>query len=148
MRSSPKPVDVHVGRRLKLRRTLLGMSQERLAQILGVTFQQIQKYERGANRVGSSRLYDIANALDVPVAFFFEDLEDRKAHAGGLAESATPFDHGPTMVPEAPDRRDALELMRAFGRIDDPELRRRLLDLTKALAELDDPAGPRDGGAS
>ena len=70
----PNPIDVHVGSRIRLRRTLLGMSQERLAEAIGLTFQQVQKYERGANRVGSSRLFDLARVLDVPVAYFFEDL--------------------------------------------------------------------------
>ena len=71
----PNPIDVHVGQRVRQRRTLLGMSQEKLAEAIGLTFQQVQKYERGANRVGSSRLFDLARVLDVPIAYFFEDME-------------------------------------------------------------------------
>src|SRR5262245_8084214 len=70
------PVDVHVGSRVRLRRTLLGLSQERLGEAVGLTFQQIQKYERGANRIGASRMYDLAHVLDVPVSFFFEDMPE------------------------------------------------------------------------
>jgi transcriptional regulator with XRE-family HTH domain len=74
MAASPNPIDVHVGKRLRLRRTLLGMSQERLGESLGLTFQQVQKYERGANRIGSSRLFELGQILDVPVSFFFDDM--------------------------------------------------------------------------
>src|SRR6059058_5546845 len=85
----PKPVDSHVGSRIRLRRTLLGMSQERLGEALGLTFQQVQKYERGLNRVGASRLFDLSRVLDVPVSFFFEDIapgEEVAARPSGLAE--------------------------------------------------------------
>jgi transcriptional regulator with XRE-family HTH domain len=75
----PNPVDVHVGARVRLRRTLLGLSQERLGEAIGLTFQQVQKYERGANRIGASRLYDLSRVLDVPVSFFFEDMDDQTA---------------------------------------------------------------------
>ena len=94
MVTKPNPIDVHVGKRLRLRRTLLGMSQERLGDLLGLTFQQIQKYERGVNRIGSSRLYELGQILDVPVSFFFDDMVgSRLPGAGqsslqGLAEMA------------------------------------------------------------
>src|ERR1700759_4487854 len=86
----PNPIDVHVGSRVRLRRTLLGLSQERLAEAIGLTFQQVQKYERGANRVGSSRLFDLSRVLDVPIAYFFDDMPAPLAAAhgarrGGLA---------------------------------------------------------------
>src|SRR5690349_12707659 len=77
----PSPIDVHVGSRIKLRRRVLGMSQERLAGVLSLTFQQVQKYERGMNRVGASRLFDLSRALDVPISFFFDDLEETAAGA-------------------------------------------------------------------
>src|ERR1700758_2919403 len=77
---APSPVDVHVGSRVRLRRTLLGMSQEKLGTALGLTFQQVQKYERGANRIGSSRLWDLSRALDVSIAYFFEDMDDQTQH--------------------------------------------------------------------
>src|ERR1700689_2171940 len=92
----PNPVDVHVGARLRLRRTLLGMSQEKLGEAIGLTFQQVQKYERGANRVGASRLFDLSRVLDVPVSFFFDDISDDVSQRSprmmvvGLSEEAEP----------------------------------------------------------
>src|ERR1700683_3458182 len=88
----PSPIDVHVGARLRLRRTLLGMSQEKLGQAIGLTFQQVQKYERGANRIGASRLYDLSRVLDVPVSFFFEEMAPGAAGATGLSEAAPPYE--------------------------------------------------------
>jgi transcriptional regulator with XRE-family HTH domain len=131
MTLTPHHVDLHVGRRLKLRRLLLGLSQERLGELLGLTFQQIQKYERGTNRLGASRLYDAARALGVDVGFFFEELD---ALSDGLAEHAIGYLGEPVCGP-AERRRDTLELVRAFERIDDPELRRRVLDVTRAVAD-------------
>ena len=89
----PNPIDVHVGTRVRLRRTLLGMSQEKLGEAIGLTFQQVQKYERGANRVGASRLYDLSRVLDVPVSYFFEEMgadvaRAAEARLGGMAEAA------------------------------------------------------------
>src|SRR3546814_14208536 len=95
---SPNPVDVHVGGRVRLRRTLLGLSQEKLGEALGLTFQQVQKYERGANRIGASRMFDLSRVLDVPVSFFFDDMPQDVAMQSprrriGIAESpAEPFD--------------------------------------------------------
>src|ERR687896_162580 len=83
MVARPNPIDVHVGKRLRLRRTLLGMSQERLGELLGLTFQQVQKYERGVNRIGSSRLYELGQILDVPVSFFFDDMPEEQLQANG-----------------------------------------------------------------
>jgi transcriptional regulator with XRE-family HTH domain len=146
MASKPNPIDVHVGRRLRLRRTLLGMSQERLGELLGLTFQQVQKYERGANRIGSSRLYELGQILDVPVSFFFDDLPEEMAgsvagYAGpGLAEEGAAFDHGDETLPL--DRRETLELVRAYYRIGDPAVRKRLFELAKALANLADEPRP------
>jgi transcriptional regulator with XRE-family HTH domain len=126
----PNPVDVHVGTRVRLRRTLLGMSQEKLGEAIGLTFQQVQKYERGANRIGASRLYDLSRVLDVPVSFFFDDLKPE-------ALDATPAGGLPELASGEPDpmmRRETLELVRAYYRIPDQNLRRRLFDLTKAIA--------------
>ena len=138
MSEPPHPVDVHVGRRLRLRRALMGLSQERLAELVGVTFQQIQKYERGTNRIGSSRLYELARVLAVPVDYFFEGLEEGERRAPGLAEPAAEFRHETPSRPEPRiiDRRETLEMVRAFNRIADPLVRRRLFDLAKALAEV------------
>jgi len=140
MASKPNPIDVHVGKRLRLRRTLLGMSQERLADLLGLTFQQVQKYERGVNRIGSSRLYALGQILDVPVSFFFDDLGEEARPRGayevaGLAEERAAFQHEEEQLPL--DRRETLELVRAYYRIADPAVRRRLFELAKALANLD-----------
>jgi transcriptional regulator with XRE-family HTH domain len=135
----PNPIDVHVGSRVRLRRTLLGMSQEKLGDAIGLTFQQVQKYERGANRIGASRLFDLSRVLDVPVSFFFDDIrtEDAapaEADAGTGAADAT----GPRYEPDPMLRRETLELVRAYYRIPDSQLRRRLFDLTKAIANACD----------
>lgn len=152
MSESPNPIDIHVGRRLRQRRTLLGMSQERLGELLGVTFQQVQKYERGANRIGSSRLYDLGRILDVPVSYFFEDMPSVASvpapgvlAPGGFAPPAYALQEASagTFVFDAPqpvgsgvDTRETLELVRAFNRIHDGQVRRRLFELTKALADM------------
>src|ERR1700683_4563334 len=94
----PSPIDVHVGSRVRLRRTLLGMSQERLGEALGLTFQQVQKYERGVNRVGASRLFDLSRVLDVPISFFFDDMPDSLANSLG-----PPMSRRPTGFTETPD---------------------------------------------
>ncbi|MBJ3777239.1 helix-turn-helix domain-containing protein [Acuticoccus mangrovi] len=136
-RKQPNPIDVHVGSRLKLRRTMLGMTQEKLGDQLGVTFQQVQKYEKGANRIGASRLQEISQILDVPVAFFFEDARQPAddglagvARASGFAEDAG----SAFAVPRAPAN-EAHELARAFSRIDDARIRRRIIDLVETLAD-------------
>jgi transcriptional regulator with XRE-family HTH domain len=127
----PHPVDVHVGARVRLRRTLIGMSQEKLGEAIGLTFQQVQKYERGTNRVGASRLYELSRVLDVPVGFFFDELDPRlldSAAATGLAEAPAPvFEH-------VPFEREMLEIVRTYQRIGDPAVRRRLFDLARAIA--------------
>ena len=132
----PNPIDVHVGGRIRLRRTLLGMSQERLGDAIGLTFQQVQKYERGANRVGASRLFDLSRVLDVPVSFFFEDISDiasqqspRMMVAGLAEEPDDSFDADPLT------KRETLELVRAYYRITDPMVRKRVFELAKALAK-------------
>ena len=128
----PDPVDVHVGMRLRQRRTLLGMSQEKLAKAFGVSFQQVQKYERGANRISASRLHLLTKILDVPVSYFFEGLPT------SVQERPLPAE------PEAPDRmtsRETLELVRAYYRILDPGVRKRLVDLARALGREEQSEG-------
>ena len=134
---APNPVDVHVGRRMRLRRTLLGMSQEKLGEAIGLTFQQVQKYERGMNRISASKLWKLSNVLDVPVSYFFDDLgvdEDGRApvSAGGEASSTDSL----ALDPMA--KRETLELVRAYYKIADPLVRRRLFELTKAAAGAGD----------
>jgi transcriptional regulator with XRE-family HTH domain len=124
----PNPIDIHVGSRVRLRRQLMKMSQEKLGDELGVTFQQVQKYERGANRVGASRLYRMSRVLDVPVQFFFEGLGDKSA-ATGLAEG----DQTP-LVYDFIQSSDGVSLAEAFSRIKDSKVRRRVLELVRTLA--------------
>jgi len=121
----PNPIDIHVGSRVRLRRNMLGLSQEKLGEAIGLTFQQVQKYERGANRIGASRLHDLSRVLDVPVSFFFDDMDPVRAPAipAGFAEpAAEAFDSDPLR------RRETVELVSAYYQIDDPALRRRLFD--------------------
>ncbi len=135
---TPNPVDVHVGGRVRLRRTLLGLSQEKLGEAVGLTFQQIQKYERGANRIGASRLFEFSRILDVPVSFFFDDMPDEPTEAdGSLALGAS--DHPQPPLEQDPlTRRETLELVRAYYRITDPQVRRRLFELTKSLGNSEE----------
>ena len=126
----PHPVDIHVGSRIRMRRTLLGLSQEKLGDALGLTFQQVQKYERGANRVGSSRLYEISRILDVPISFFFDEMSGDVSNAGTVA-AVEPVE-GSQRDPLA--RRETLELVRAYYRIDDPRVRKSVFELMKSIA--------------
>jgi transcriptional regulator with XRE-family HTH domain len=138
--STPHPVDIHVGRRLRLKRTILGMSQEAVGKEIGVTFQQIQKYERGINRMGASRIYDFAKALGVPVAYFFEGFGDYamdEVSAYALGEPQAGFEH------EKVNNRESLEVMRAYYRIKSPAVRKRIIELIKAMAAEDSPAEPK-----
>jgi transcriptional regulator with XRE-family HTH domain len=130
----PHPVDVLVGRRVRLRRTLLGMSQEKLGDAIGLTFQQVQKYERGSNRIGSSRLWELSQVLDVPVGFFFEGRDGSDGHADGTRE---PEGDGAAATPDRIADRETMELVRAFRKIRDVAVRRRIYDLIKAMAAAD-----------
>jgi transcriptional regulator with XRE-family HTH domain len=132
MRDTPHPTDVRVGHLLRERRMLLGMSQEQLGGMLGVTYQQVQKYERGTNRMGSSRLQDLCRILAVPVSYFFDSPSDMR----GLSENDATFELESPALPVEVDGRETLELVRAFSRIEDPHVRRQLLLLARALADL------------
>ena len=135
-RDGPHPVDVHVGGRVRLRRTLLGMSQEKLGEALGLTFQQVQKYEKGMNRIGSSKLYQLTRILDVPVSFFFDDMSEATASEDSSAPTKV---NGREVVEKDPMlKRETLELVRAYYRITDPTARKRLFDLAKSIAALSD----------
>jgi transcriptional regulator with XRE-family HTH domain len=133
----PSPIDVHVGSRVRLRRTLLGMSQEKLGEALGLTFQQVQKYERGVNRIGASRLFDLSRVLDVPIGFFFDDMppemggSERRRRFTGFQESQDGFED------DTLHRRETLELVRAYYRITDASVRKRVFDLIKSLAPVE-----------
>ena len=128
-------VDVHVGNRIRLRRTLLGMSQEQLGASLNITFQQVQKYERGANRVSASRLWDISQIIDVPISYFFEDMTDDTKRSSPRRVS------GGDVVPDEPEelkdpmaRRETLELVRTYYSIEQPIVRRRISEMVKSIA--------------
>lgn len=134
----PNPIDIHVGSRVRLRRTLLGMSQEKLGEAVGLTFQQIQKYERGANRIGASRLYELSRILDVPVSFFFDDMpEDIKASEQGRAAMGLEDQGQVAFEPDPLGKRETLELVRAYYRISEPSVRKRLFELTKSLGRTE-----------
>ena len=126
------PIDVHVGARLRRRRTLSGMSQTTLGDAIGLTYQQVQKYENGANRISASRLFDLSRMFDVPVQFFFDDMPkavaaSSPAQGGGKAKKLLSYEPNPMTT------RETLELVRAYYKITDPEIRRRLRELTKAI---------------
>lgn len=135
-KKQPNPIDIHVGSRIRLRRTMLGMSQEKLGEALGITFQQVQKYEKGTNRVGASRLQNMAGILGVPVSFFFEDApgDGGEVSATGVSENSASY------VVNFLSSSEGLQLNRAFVRISDPRVRKRIIELVKALA-----AEPEEG---
>jgi transcriptional regulator with XRE-family HTH domain len=123
------PVDTHVGSRVRLRRMLIGMSQERLGELLGLTFQQVQKYEKGVNRIGAGRLFDIARILGVPIDYFYESTAKQLSNPRGVSENeASP-------VMEFISSGEGLQLSLAFMRIKDAKVRKRVLDLMRSLAD-------------
>ena len=137
----PNPIDVHVGNRIRLRRTLLGLSQEKLASLLGLTFQQVQKYERGVNRVGASRLWDIGKVLEVPISFFYEDMDNDVANQSPrmfsipdgnpieLAENNESIDLDPM------HRQETIELVKAYYKIGNRKAAKHMFDLIVALSK-------------
>ncbi|UXM95765.1 helix-turn-helix domain-containing protein [Bartonella sp. HY329] len=128
-KKQPDPIDVYVGSRIRLRRNSIGLSQEKLGEQLGITFQQVQKYEKGTNRVGASRLQAIAETLEVPVSFFFEDVSNNELDEGFAETEANPL--------EIVSSGEGLQLIRAFTNIKDPQVRRKIIDLAKALSQDD-----------
>jgi transcriptional regulator with XRE-family HTH domain len=144
-KKQPSSIDAHVGSRVRLRRMLIGMSQEKLGELLGLTFQQVQKYEKGANRIGASRLFDISQILAVPVSYFFDDVSEETAsqhrsmsgHAGlGNGHHGNghykDLESGPHMM-EFVSSAEGFQLIRAYTKITDPRVRKRVLDLVKSL---------------
>jgi transcriptional regulator with XRE-family HTH domain len=130
-KKAPNPTDKHVGSRVRMRRMMLGMSQEKLGDALGLTFQQVQKYEKGTNRIGASRLQQISHILQVPVSFFFEGAPS--THASGKSEGMGEAP-SPAYVSDFLATSDGLALTKAFMRIDDSKLRRRIVDLVEQIA--------------
>lgn len=132
---SKRDVDAHVGKRLKLRRTMMGLSQEAVAKAVGITFQQVQKYEKGANAMNANRLFEFARFMNVPVAYFFEGIEGfssgaREAMPGFAESEADKFEHKDRV-----SDRESLEMMKAFKRIKEQVIRKRLSDLVRAVAD-------------
>lgn len=131
-KKSPNPIDKHVGSRVRMRRMMIGMSQEKLGESLGITFQQIQKYEKGTNRIGASRLQNISSVLGVAVSFFFDGAPS-STNAEGFAEGSSP-----AYVADFLATSEGLALTRAFTRIQNSKVRRRIVDLVEALADTDE----------
>ena len=134
-KKAPNPIDKHVGSRVRMRRMMLSMSQEKLGDALGLTFQQVQKYEKGTNRIGASRLQQISHILQVPVSFFFEGaphVGDGGRHAGGMSEAPSP-----AYVSDFLATSDGLSLTKAFMRIKNNKMRRRIVDLVEQIAGED-----------
>ena len=130
------PVDVHVGKRIKIRRKACGLTLAALGELIGMSLQQTQKYESGANRIGASRLFELSDVLDVPISFFFDDMNEKtRATRGRRIDPKTLADNDQTELESDPlARRETLELVRAYYKIDDPKVRKRLFELTKTLA--------------
>ncbi len=131
MKKSPNPIDKHVGGRVRMRRVLIGMSQEKLGTALGLTFQQVQKYEKGTNRIGASRLQQISGVLNVPPAYFFEEMPAME----GAGTQASFAEDGSSFVVDFLSTSEGLLLNRAFVRIKEPRVRKRIIDLVTALAD-------------
>jgi len=131
-KGGPDPIDVHVGSRIRLRRMILGMSQETLGKALGLTFQQVQKYEKGVNRVGASRLFQLSELLSVPIQFFYDDYGDRALGSFGMAED----DAGDEFM-KFVNSPEGVQLCRYFSSIEDPQVKKRVLDLVKTIAETE-----------
>ncbi len=129
-KKNPNPIDKHVGARVRMRRMMLGMSQEKLGDGLSLTFQQVQKYEKGTNRIGASRLHQIANILQVPVSFFFEGAPNMPGQSSGLSEAPSP-----SYVSDFLATSDGLSLTKAFMKIKNNKVRRRIVDLVEQLTE-------------
>jgi transcriptional regulator with XRE-family HTH domain len=129
VQKTPNVIDKHVGGRVRMRRKMLGMSQEKLGDGLGLTFQQVQKYEKGTNRIGASRLQHISHILQVPVPFFFEDAPHLSGEPKGFGQ-VPPSDY----VSEFLAMTDGLALTKAFMRIKEPKLRRRIVDMVEQIA--------------
>ncbi|MEM8986073.1 MAG: helix-turn-helix transcriptional regulator [Pseudomonadota bacterium] len=131
VKKSPNPIDIHVGSRVRLRRMLVGLSQDKLGEALGLTFQQIQKYEKGVNRIGASRLFQISKILTVPVSFFFDDMPGEETGLSGFAEGG---EADPAFM-DFINSSEGVQLCRHYSQITDPKVRKRIFELIRSLAE-------------
>ncbi|MEM6383357.1 MAG: helix-turn-helix transcriptional regulator [Pseudomonadota bacterium] len=136
---APNPIDAHVGARLRMRRMMLSISQERLGEALGVSFQQVQKYEKGTNRIGAGRLQEVAHHLQVPISYFYDEMPGAQKQTG-FAET------GVSYVSDLLTTSDGVDLTRAFLKIKDAKVRRRVVDLVKAIADQEDPGADKPAG--
>lgn len=142
MKKVPNPIDRHVGSRVRMRRVLLGMSQEKLGEALNLTFQQVQKYEKGTNRIGASRLQQISKTLNVPPAYFFDGAPSFDDSVGGNPLHSAAAEAGSAYVVDFLSTTEGLHLNRAFARIGDAKVRKRIVDLVSAIAGDDEAAAP------
>ena len=137
-KGTPNEVDVHVGQRLRIRRSLLGYSQEKLATLIGLTFQQVQKYERGTNRVSAGRLYELSKVLDVPVSYFFEQISSQESSAGlnaGLSDNNQDgFSHDSELSSDLMTSKETLDLLRIYYSIKDIDARKDIVKFIKSMA--------------
>jgi transcriptional regulator with XRE-family HTH domain len=133
----PNPVDIHVGGRVRFRRMLLGMSQEKLGERLGLTFQQVQKYEKGINRIGASRLYDLSQVLGVPIQFFYDEAPGTHGNTDASVASGFGDRQSESYITDFLNTREGLELNKAFVRIHDAKVRRAVVELARSLAGED-----------
>ncbi|MBM3608216.1 MAG: helix-turn-helix transcriptional regulator [Alphaproteobacteria bacterium] len=148
MKRSPNPVDKHVGSRVRMRRLLLGLSQEKLGEALGLTFQQVQKYEKGTNRIGASRLQQISKILQAPPSYFFDGAPVGNAPGEMIAQAG--FSEAPPLdtVTEFVTTAEGLQLNRAFARITQQKIRRKIIDLVTVIADAEDSANETSSGTS
>ena len=137
--NEPNPIDIHVGKRIRLRRTILHITQQQMADMLGLTFQQVQKYEKGMNRVGASRLWDISRVLEVPMGFFFDDMDASVAQKSprllGNSESAYLAENQQSLADDPMKRAETLELVRAYYKIPNRVIAKNLFNLIVALSK-------------
>jgi transcriptional regulator with XRE-family HTH domain len=129
----PRPIDVHVGARIRLRRTLLAMSQEQVGDALGLTFQQVEKYEHGITRVDAPRLFDLSRILDVPISFFFDDTPDSAAANSAISRASADFSDAQDMFDGTMSRLETVALVRAYYRITNSALRNKVFELIKSM---------------
>ena len=130
IKKEPNPIDIHVGARVRLKRNLLGLSQEKLGESLGVTFQQVQKYEKGSNRISASKMQKISEVLKTPVAFFFEEAPSSSMHRDGFSE-----DESTNYVVDFLSSPEGMQLSIAFSKVKDPKVRKKIIDLVRSLAD-------------
>lgn len=135
-RKSPHPIDCHVGSRVRMRRMMIGMSQDKLGEKLGLTFQQVQKYEKGVNRIGASRLYHISKILDVPVQFFYDDFGDESGLGPGFEDSQSTGTGGSEFM-DLLSTPEGVQLCKHFSTIKDPQVRRKIVELVRTLSDQD-----------